>query len=254
MTRRSLIASCLGLAMVAGSCARPAAIHRAHRTTPVTQPAVPSSQVATAQVPSVPAFASPGASSPFLTFANPSVLEPSSPNSPKEPLVFLVHADQPGWLQVSLPHRPNGATGWIRASDVTLADDSFKVVISLGAHHLSVLDRDRLVDQAAVAVGRPGAPTPTGSFYVTELVPCSSTSGQPCSVSGPYGPGAFGLSGFSDVYTTFSGGAGQIAMHGTNQPSLIGESISHGCVRMANADMARLMSEIPLGTPVDITA
>lgn len=256
MNRRRLAASLLGVVLVASACSHPAAIHRPRHAPPLTQPApVPASLVATAQVPSVPAFATPGASKPFLTFSNPSILEPDYPStSPREPLVFLVRAAQPGWLEVSLPHRPNGATGWIRASDVSLVNDSYKMVISLGAHHLGVLNQGRVVDQASVAVGASSGPTPTGSFYVTELIACNATSGQPCSVSGPYGPGAFGLSGYSNVYSSFSGGNGQIAMHGTNQPFLIGNNVSHGCVRLANADMNRLMHEIPVGTPVDITA
>lgn len=255
MARRGLAASAIGLVLLGGACSHPAALHRVHHVTPVTRPALPPpNQVATAQIPSVPVFAAPGGSTPALTLANPSSLEPSNPTSPKEPLVFLVRAAQPGWLQVSLPGRPNGSTGWIRTNDVTLANDSLTVVVSLGAHRLSLLNQGTPVDQATVAVGRPSAPTPTGNFYVTELIPCGATSSAACSLSGPFGPGAFGVSGFSNVYTSFDGGNGQIAIHGTNQPSLIGQSISHGCVRVANADMARLMKEIPIGTPVIITA
>ena len=32
---------------------------------------------------------------------------------------------------------------------------------------------------------------------------------------------------------------GPVAIHGTNQPELIGQAISHGCVRMRNRDMPR---------------
>lgn len=258
MTRRGLIASLVGIGLLAGACSHPAAIrhhvHHVQHPAVTSPPLPPPNQVATAQVPLVPVFDAPGGLTPALNLANPSILEPSNRNSPKEPLVFLVRAVQPGWLQVSLPHRPNGSTGWIRASDVTLTDDSYTMVISLGAHHLNVFSQGRLVDQAPVAVGGSSGPTPTGSFYVTEMIPCNDTSGQPCSVRGPYGPGAFGLSGFSNVYASFGGGNGQIAMHGTNQPFLIGENVSHGCVRLANTDMSRLMQEIPVGTPVDITA
>jgi len=256
MTRRGLIASLVGIGLLAGACSHPAAIRdHVHHPTPVTAPPLPPpNQVATAAVPTVPVFDAPGGLTPALNFANPSILEPSNRNSPKEPLVFLVRAAQPGWLQVSLPHRPNGSTGWIRASDVTLTDDALSMVISLGAHHMTVLSRGTPVDQATVAIGRPGSPTPTGSFYVTESIPCGTASSAACYLSGPFGSGAFGVSGYSNVYNSFDGGNGQIAIHGTNQPSLIGQSISHGCVRVANADMARLMKEIPVGTPVDITA
>ena len=41
-------------------------------------------------------------------------------------------------------------------------------------------------------------------------------------------------------------------IHGTNEDDSIGEAVSHGCVRMYNADVARLYSMVPVGTPVYI--
>ena len=42
------------------------------------------------------------------------------------------------------------------------------------------------------------------------------------------------------------------AIHGTNAPSSIGRSVSHGCVRLLNRDIARLYELVPVGTPVFI--
>ena len=42
------------------------------------------------------------------------------------------------------------------------------------------------------------------------------------------------------------------ALHGTNQPSSIGQAVSHGCVRLRNEDIARLYEMVPVGTPVYI--
>jgi hypothetical protein len=42
------------------------------------------------------------------------------------------------------------------------------------------------------------------------------------------------------------------AIHGTNQPSSIGRSVSHGCIRMRNSDIAALFEMVPVGTPVYI--
>jgi lipoprotein-anchoring transpeptidase ErfK/SrfK len=42
------------------------------------------------------------------------------------------------------------------------------------------------------------------------------------------------------------------AMHGTNQPQSIGQSVSHGCVRLRNEDIATLYAMVPVGTPVYI--
>ena len=48
---------------------------------------------------------------------------------------------------------------------------------------------------------------------------------------------------------TLSGG-GEYAIHGTNQPNLIGGFVSHGCIRMYNADVTDLFGRVNVGTPV----
>jgi len=55
------------------------------------------------------------------------------------------------------------------------------------------------------------------------------------------------------VLYSFGGGPGQIGIHGTNDPSSVGRSVSHGCIRLSNAAITRLAQELPLGTPVTIT-
>jgi hypothetical protein len=42
------------------------------------------------------------------------------------------------------------------------------------------------------------------------------------------------------------------AIHGTNVPQSIGQSVSHGCVRLLNEDIAHLYQIVPVGTPVYI--
>ena len=43
-----------------------------------------------------------------------------------------------------------------------------------------------------------------------------------------------------------------IYIHGTNEEHLIGQPASHGCVRMRNADVARLFDLVETGTEVEI--
>ncbi|MGH6874391.1 MAG: L,D-transpeptidase, partial [Aestuariivirgaceae bacterium] len=45
-------------------------------------------------------------------------------------------------------------------------------------------------------------------------------------------------------------GDGTYGIHGTNKPQLIGEAVSHGCIRMGNADILDLFSRVKVGTPV----
>ncbi len=43
---------------------------------------------------------------------------------------------------------------------------------------------------------------------------------------------------------------GEYAIHGTNHPELIGGFVSHGCIRMYNADIRALYALVGVGTPV----
>ena len=73
--------------------------------------------------------------------------------------------------------------------------------------------------------------------------------------AGPYGPFAFGLSAHSNVYARFGfGGDGRIGLHGTNDPSGLGHDVSHGCIRMSNPGIVKLVNVLPLGVPVNIVA
>ena len=60
-----------------------------------------------------------------------------------------------------------------------------------------------------------------------------------------------GRSARSRVLTDWPGG-GYIGIHGTDRPDLIPGRISHGCIRLRNADALRLAQLMPLGTPVTI--
>ncbi len=56
------------------------------------------------------------------------------------------------------------------------------------------------------------------------------------------------------MLTSFNGGDGVIGIHGTNDPSSVGRDVSHGCIRLRNADVTYLAERLPLGTPVRILA
>ena len=43
-----------------------------------------------------------------------------------------------------------------------------------------------------------------------------------------------------------------IAVHGTNFPELLGQAVSHGCIRMSNETARQLYYEVEVGTPVII--
>ncbi len=203
---------------------------------PPGRPAV-MSIVAHATENSVAVFRTPDAKRPFHVFR--------SPTTDGSPLVFLVRRQVSGWDQVRLPMRPNGSVGWVRARAVSLALDPYRITVSLRSHRITVRRSGRVIVRDRVAVGRSSLPTPSGVYYVTELL-------KQADPRGVYGPYSFGLSAYSEVLETFGGGPGQIGLHGTNEPGLLGTSASHGCIRVANSLITRLARILPLGTPVVI--
>ena len=235
------------LATACGSSPRPtltAHPHAASTTTALpTTTTAPSraqlSTVAQAAGPRVGVYDSPTATTPTRTLANP---QPSG-----APLVFLVRETHGDWLQVLLPVRPNGSSGWVKATEVRLTQHGFRILIELGAHRITVSEGATVIDEEPIGVGTRDTPTPGGLYYTKELL-------QPPDPSGPYGPYAYGLSGFSDVLPNFAGGEGVIGIHGTNDPSALGHDVSHGCIRMSNAGITKLAHVLPLGVPVEIRA
>ena len=199
----------------------------------------PRSLVATATVPSVSVYDSPG-----LPEAARSLEHPTQHGTP---LVFLVVEQQPEWLKVMLPVRPNGSTGWVRASDVSLASHDFRILAEVSEHRLTVWKGHEVFAQEPVGVGRGSTPTPGGLFYTTGLV----KPVEPRDVQA-YGPFAYPLSGFSEVLTSFMGGNGELAIHGTGDPSSVGQDVSFGCIRMTNEAITRLANSLPVGVPVEI--
>jgi len=151
------------------------------------------------------------------------------------------------WYRVALPIRPNGAWGYVRARAVELSSLRTRIVVDLSARRLTLYRNGRPVMHAVAAVGAPATPTPTGRFYVNQRL-------IPSNPSGPWGPGAIGISAHSSVlqYSWIQGAP--IAIHGTNEPASIGHAASHGCIRLDNAVLNRLFARTPAGTPVIIRA
>ncbi len=151
-----------------------------------------------------------------------------------------------GWLEVMLPGRPNGSKGWVQIDRVDLYMVTDKVVIDLSERELTYY-RDGIRQlSTTVAIGTSHNPTPTGLFYITDLVDIPG--------GGPWGPAALGLSARSDTITEFNGGDGIIGIHGTNKPGSIGQAASLGCVRLPNEIIVELRNLVSLGTPVEIRA
>ena len=149
------------------------------------------------------------------------------------------------WYRIRLPGRPNGRTGWVAGDRLQWIRDERRVSLDLdlSKRRLRVLRGVRAVRSFRVAVGKPGAPTPRGRFYL-------SAAWRPAEPL--YGRWAIETSAGASI-TDWPGG-GVIGIHGTNQPWLIAQAVSHGCIRMRNADILRLRRWAKPGTRLRIHA
>jgi lipoprotein-anchoring transpeptidase ErfK/SrfK len=145
------------------------------------------------------------------------------------------------WYRVSLPGRPNGRSGWVRADAVEIRPVQKRLFVDRGERKFEFWDGNKLLRRGKVGVGKPGAETPTGLFYVqSKFVPQASILGA----------FAFETSAYSKL-TDWPGG-GVVGVHGTPWPWLLGGAVSHGCVRLHNDDVNFLRSRMPEGTPIKI--
>jgi len=146
------------------------------------------------------------------------------------------------WLKVRVPGRPNGRTGWVPETALgPLHTVTTRLVITRSSGRAVLYKNGRAIWRAPVGTGAPGTPTPAGPFWIRERLRASG---------GVYGPWAFGTSAYS-VLSDWPGG-GVIGIHGTNQPGLIPGRPSHGCIRVRNGDVLRLVRLMPIGTPLTI--
>jgi hypothetical protein len=146
------------------------------------------------------------------------------------------------WYRVSLPGRPNGQRGWIPGEAVRLRRVLNRIVVRRDARRLEVrrLADAKVLFRAPVAVGTPDAPTPLGrNFYVQWRF----TPNDPF-----FGPFALETSAYSRL-SDWPGG-GIVGIHGTSLPGLIGQAVSHGCIRMRNEDVVDLYERVKVGTKV----
>ena len=147
------------------------------------------------------------------------------------------------WLQIRVPRRPNGRTGWV--IDEMLSSSLFIVktllVIDRRALRATLHKNGKKIWSSRVGIGKAGTPTPRGQFWIRERLK---------GLGGTYGPWAFGTSAYSSL-SDWPGG-GVVGIHGTNQPGLIPGRPSHGCIRVPNPKIRQLARLMPIGTPVSI--
>ena len=159
-------------------------------------------------------------------------------------VMFAVHAatgsDGEPWYRVSIPMRPNGTYGWVPAKTVSLSPTHSQIVVNLQSRTIDLYRFGKHKWHGKVAIGAPGRETPVGRYFVAaRFVPYRD----------PFlGVFAVETSAYSKL-TEWPGG-GVVGIHGTDEPQLLGQAVSHGCVRVANVTARHLRTLAPLGTPI----
>lgn len=150
------------------------------------------------------------------------------------------------WGRIELPYVWPRREGWIRLDGLRRETTWVHVEVDLSDHVVRVLKRDELLFRVPGATGAPASPTPPGDYAVTDRVPFAP--------GGYLGSFAFGISGIQPRLPVGWTGGNQLAIHGTNSPGSIGQSVSAGCIRVSETSLDRLMPLLRLGTPVTIRA
>jgi lipoprotein-anchoring transpeptidase ErfK/SrfK len=165
------------------------------------------------------------------------------------PTTLAVAARRGGWIGVTSTDLPNGTLGWVKTGTGSLQTYATRISlrIDLSSRSLELLDGRRVLRRARVGIGRPGSPTPTGRFSITDKI-AGGTYGA------YYGCCVLALSGHQVNPPPGWQGGNRLAIHGTNDPTSIGVPSSAGCLHAEAADLEVLMRRVPLGTPVLIRA
>jgi lipoprotein-anchoring transpeptidase ErfK/SrfK len=144
------------------------------------------------------------------------------------------------WYRVSIPMRPNGTYGWVPADAVSFKPTHSQIVINLRSRTIDVYRFGKHKWHGPVAIGAPGKETPVGHFFVAaRFVPYHD----------PF-LGVFALETSAYSKLTEWPGGGVVGIHGTSLPQLLGQAVSHGCVRVSNLTAKHLKTLAPLGTPI----
>jgi lipoprotein-anchoring transpeptidase ErfK/SrfK len=155
----------------------------------------------------------------------------------------------PGWVDVRLAQRPNESTAWVRDADVTLSSTPYRIVVDLATTHLNLYKSGQLEFSVPAGVGTATDPTPLGQFFVAFLAaPPSPGYGAFVMVSSAHSNAISDWESSGDALMAIHGPLGADSEIGTQ-----GAHVSHGCVRLHEADLD-LLRQVPAGSPIDVVS
>jgi lipoprotein-anchoring transpeptidase ErfK/SrfK len=149
-------------------------------------------------------------------------------------------AQQPGWVQVLLPSRPNSSAGWITDTALDRAVTPYLIRVHLRSLTMELFKGDQRQGDWTVGTGKQTHPTPAGRTFL--LGSFSDTAQQ-------YSPVILPLGTHSPTLDSFGGGPGTVAIHTWPTANVFGTRSSDGCIRVPK-DALHQLTQVPLGTLV----
>jgi L,D-transpeptidase-like protein len=148
------------------------------------------------------------------------------------------------WAAVITAYLPNNQLGWVRLDPRRLGayGSDYSIDVDLSQRQASILRLGHVIRTFPVTVGAPGSETPTGHFAITDTFKGN--------LNPAYGCCAAALTAHQPNLPSGWFGGSRIAIHGTYEA--LGQALSHGCIRAADADVSRIVSTVPIGSPVDV--
>lgn len=124
------------------------------------------------------------------------------------------------------------------------------------AHMLDLVDANRVLASYPITPGSKSLPAPIGTWKVVKVTTmpvfrwdeAMLNHGERSSHFYTIPPGPRNPVGIVWIGLNKKG----IGIHGTDSPETIGRSASHGCIRLANWDAARVVNQVTVGMTVEI--
>lgn len=133
--------------------------------------------------------------------------------------------------------------------DPKTLSNGIHLVIKLRDRRVHVYYNKKLKVTYPIAVGKAGWETPIGNYKVMDMQP-NPVWEEPWTgkiiLEGPKNPLGARWIGF------WTDGVNSIGFHGTYAENLMGQAVSHGCVRMRNRDVIALYDQVKIGTPITV--
>jgi L,D-transpeptidase ErfK/SrfK len=123
------------------------------------------------------------------------------------------------------------------------------IIVKRSARRVYVYRKKQVLKSFPIAIGKPGWETPLGNYQVIYK--------KKDPIFKNFKTGHIIMPGNSNplgkrviVFKIYE--KSHLAFHGTNQDKLIGQAVSHGCIRMLNKDVIALYELVNIGTPVTV--